>query len=61
MSSGLACQECGCTSETAKGWVAFLVSDPEDENDPGIVVPYCPPCAYREDFSVRLNAAARYT
>jgi hypothetical protein len=61
MASGLTCEECGCTSETARGWVAFLVRDPEDKNDPATTVPYCPPCASREAFPVRLHAAATYT
>lgn len=60
MPSGLVCEECGCTSEAAERWVAFIVRDPDDEKDRGEVVPYCPPCASREEFSVRRHAAATY-
>jgi hypothetical protein len=40
--------------------VALLSRDPEDENDPPIVVSYCPPCGYRE-FGMQENDAANYT
>jgi hypothetical protein len=42
----LACVECGCLSETAPGWVAVVVEDP-DGVDPSAVATYCPPCAAR--------------
>jgi hypothetical protein len=42
----LSCVECGCTSETAPGWVAVVVEDP-DGVDPSAVATYCPPCAAR--------------
>jgi hypothetical protein len=42
----LQCVECDCVSETAPGWVAVVVEDP-DGVDPGGVAAYCPPCAAR--------------
>jgi hypothetical protein len=54
------CEKCGCTSEMAHGWVAFLSRDPDDPNDPPIVVSYRPPCGFRE-FSIQGTAAATYT
>jgi hypothetical protein len=58
--SRLRCEECGCTSDTAQGWVAFLSRDPEAEDDPAIVVAYCPPCGYLE-FELQARAAATFT
>jgi hypothetical protein len=43
----LRCEECGCLSETAKGWLAFIAEDPEDGEGPEIAL-YCLPCADRE-------------
>jgi hypothetical protein len=40
--------------------VALFSRDPEDEDDPAIVVFYCPPCGLRE-FSMQEAAAATYT
>jgi hypothetical protein len=45
--SMLRCEECGCLSESGKGWLGYLVEDPEDGEDP-VVCTYCPPCAQRE-------------
>lgn len=42
----LSCIECDCMSETAPGWVAVVVEDP-DGDDPAGVATYCPPCAAR--------------
>ena len=42
----LSCIECGCMSETAPGWVAVVVDDP-DGVEPSAVATYCPPCAAR--------------
>jgi hypothetical protein len=38
----LRCEECGCVSGAAKGWLAFLV-DLLDDDDPPQVATYCPP------------------
>jgi hypothetical protein len=43
----LRCEECGCLSEAAKGWYAYIVEDPEGLEEP-LVCTYCPPCAHRE-------------
>ncbi len=44
----LKCVECGREAgEIAPGWQAYLVGDPEIEDDEEIVV-YCPDCARRE-------------
>jgi len=42
----LRCSECDCSSETAPGWVAVIVEDP-DGVDPAGIASYCPPCAAR--------------
>ncbi len=42
----LCCVECACTSETAPGWVAIVVEDPDGVEPAGIAT-YCPPCAAR--------------
>ena len=41
-------EECRCLSETAPGWVAILVDDPDEMDEDAFVVMYCPPCAARE-------------
>ena len=56
----LRCQECHCVSDAAQGWVGFLSRDPDDPDDPAVVVLYCPPCSNRE-FSVQQRAASTYT
>ena len=43
----LRCEECGCVSGGARGWLAFVVDLPDDD-DPPEVATYCPPCADRE-------------
>jgi hypothetical protein len=43
----LRCEECSCVSRTARGWLAFIVHDP-DGDEPLEVATYCPPCADRE-------------
>ena len=43
----LRCEECRCVSRGAKGWLAFIVDLPDDD-DPPEVTTYCPPCAHRE-------------
>ena len=42
----LSCLECDCVSETAPGWVAVVVEDP-DGVDAAAIATYCPPCAAR--------------
>ena len=54
----LECEECAVISETAEGWVAFVVSDEqqraveldaaESYMEQREVVIYCPGCAKRE-------------
>jgi hypothetical protein len=43
----LTCEECGCCSDDAKGWLGLLVQDPEEELWPQVAL-YCPPCGARE-------------
>jgi hypothetical protein len=43
----LICEECACTSTTGKGWRAYIVEDPDGDDEP-ITCTYCPPCAERE-------------
>jgi hypothetical protein len=43
----LRCEECGCLSDTGKGWLGYIAEDPEDGEGPTICT-YCPPCAQRE-------------
>jgi hypothetical protein len=54
------CEECGCTSGSAHGWVAFIAFDPDDPDDERVTVVYCPPCA-DEQFEVQGDVAATYT
>jgi len=44
--AALSCIECDCVSETAPGWVAIVVEDPDGVDAAGIAT-YCPPCAAR--------------
>jgi hypothetical protein len=44
----LRCEECGCLSESGKGWLGYIVEDHEEEGEETIVCTYCPPCAERE-------------
>ena len=41
------CEECGCASESAKGWFGSIAVDPKGEDVQAIVFTYCPPCAER--------------
>jgi hypothetical protein len=43
----LRCEECGCLSDTGKGWLGYIAEDPEDGEGPTVCT-YCPPCAERE-------------
>ena len=45
--SMLRCEECGCLSESGKGWSGYIVEDPEGVEDT-VVCTYCPPCAELE-------------
>lgn len=42
----LKCEECGCKSESGKGWFGQIAEDPED-GEGAVVCTYCPPCAER--------------
>ena len=43
----LTCEECGCKSESGRGWLGYIAEDPED-GEGATVSTYCPPCAQRE-------------
>ena len=49
------CLECGCRADDGKGWRAYLVDDPNDDEEPYVVV-YCPACAQREFGALRSDA-----
>ena len=53
----LRCTECRCLSQTGPGWVALLAQDPEEDEQPFVVL-YCPPCAARV---LEYPASAAYT
>jgi hypothetical protein len=42
------CEECGCTTELARGWRAQIVDEEDDPEMDAYVVCYCPSCAQRE-------------
>jgi hypothetical protein len=44
----LRCEECGGTTDLARGWRAQIVDDEEDPEMDAYVVCYCPSCAQRE-------------
>jgi hypothetical protein len=54
-SAVLKCEECGCRSESGKGWFGRIAEDSEGGEGP-VVRTYCPPCAERE-----LDARPRVT
>jgi Zn finger protein HypA/HybF involved in hydrogenase expression len=53
------CSECGCVSKRARGWIAVLGRDPDDDDSPDELIAFCPVCASRE-FGMAAGAAARY-
>jgi hypothetical protein len=54
----LYCEECGCCSDTGRGWIGQIAFDPEDGEPPKVIV-FCPPCAASE-FEYRPDVAADY-
>jgi hypothetical protein len=43
------CSECGRQSTASeRGWHAYVVDDPDDDEAPPELVVYCPVCAERE-------------
>ena len=44
----LRCEECGSTTEFARGWRAKIVDDDEEPEMGAYTVYYCPTCAQRE-------------
>lgn len=54
----LNCEQCGCSGELGMGWVSFVCSD-VDEDDNGWTGAYCPPCAAAE-FGYRPDRAENY-
>ena len=43
----LCCDECGCVTDRAQGWIAQILSDQETESETDLAV-HCPLCAKRE-------------
>jgi hypothetical protein len=44
----LRCIECGTTSDRGFGWRAYVVRDPDQDDDAEAVAIYCDVCAERE-------------
>jgi len=44
----LCCEECGCLSDVARGWIGQIVDDHESTEAQRDVAVYCPVCAQRE-------------
>jgi len=44
----LCCDECGCVSDAARGWIGQVIEDPERANAGKEIAVYCPVCAQRE-------------
>jgi Zn finger protein HypA/HybF involved in hydrogenase expression len=44
----LCCEECGCLSDVARGWIGQIVDDHESPEAQRDVAVYCPVCAQRE-------------
>ena len=55
----LRCDECGCVTELAQGWIAQILSDRETESESDLAV-HCPLCARRE-FEVLSQRGFPYT
>jgi len=53
------CAQCGCVDQEARGWIAVLGGDPDDDEAPTEVVAFCPPCAARE-FRMARTIAETY-
>jgi hypothetical protein len=56
----LCCDECGCVTDRAQGWIAQILNDPESSDDGDEVAVHCPLCAQRE-FEVLSRRSAPYT
>jgi len=56
----LRCDECGCVTDLAPGWIAQIVSDPEGSEGRKDVAVHCPVCALRE-FEVVSEHSLQYT
>ena len=56
----LCCDECGCVTHRAPGWIAQIVSDPESSEGARGITVYCPVCAQRE-FEVVSPRGLPYT
>jgi len=56
----LCCDECGCVTHLAPGWIAQIVSDPESSEGARDITVYCPVCAQRE-FEVVSPRGLPYT
>jgi hypothetical protein len=56
----LCCDECGCVTDLAPGWIAHLVGDHESSEGGKDVTVHCPVCAQRE-FEVVSQRGLPYT
>jgi len=56
----LCCEECGCVSHKARGWIGQIVDDQEVADGERDVAVYCPVCAQRE-FEVVSSRGVPYT
>ena len=55
----LCCDECGCVTDLAQGWIAQILNDQETDTGTDLAV-HCPLCAQRE-FEVLSSRGASYT
>ena len=44
----LCCDECGCVTDLAQGWIAQILSEPERSEEGADIAVHCPLCAQRE-------------
>ena len=58
-SCAMRCAECDCEDGEARGWIALLGREPEDEDAPIEVLCFCPVCAWHE-FELARAAAPGY-
>ena len=56
----MTCSECGCVDKRARGWIALLGQDPDDDEALPEVFAFCPMCAARE-FGMTGRLAQTYT
>jgi hypothetical protein len=56
----LCCDECGCVTDLAQGWIAQILREPDSVEPRTDVVVHCPVCARRE-FEIASPRGLQYT